>query len=88
MANKRTHIVIPEALAEEIDKMVGGRRRSNFLTQAAINELKRLRMIRALDNAAGIWKDEDHPELKNGAAAWVRKLRRQDEKRFRKLIKR
>ena len=80
--------MIPEAVAEEIDRVVGKRGRSGFLTGAAIHELKRLRMLHALKKAAGIWKNEDHPELKQGAAAWVRKLRQQDEKRFRKLINR
>jgi len=27
--------------------------------------------------AAGAWKDKDHPELKAGSAAWVKKLRRE-----------
>jgi hypothetical protein len=31
--------------------------------------------LHVLDAAAGCWKDEDHPELKNGSGAWVRKIR-------------
>ena len=80
--NKRTHIVIPTQLAEEIDDMVGKRGRSSFLAQAAEKELVRRRQIRALEAAAGAWKDEDHPELKQGAAKWVKKLRRDYERRF------
>jgi len=45
----------------------------------------RLRQIKALEAAAGSWKDVDHPELKGGAAKWVEKLRRQDEQRFQKV---
>jgi hypothetical protein len=29
----------------------------------------------ALKAAAGAWKDDDHPELKHGAAAWVEQMR-------------
>jgi hypothetical protein len=47
----------------------------------------RLRPIRALEAAAGAWKGEDHPELKHGAAAWVRKLRLESERRFRKVTR-
>jgi len=83
--NKRTHIVIPAMLAAEIDRLVGRRRRSSFLTQAALREVKRLRMLRALRRARGAWKSENHPELKGGAAAWVDKLRRGEEKRFKGL---
>src|ERR1039457_5230524 len=60
MDTKRTHIVIPQQLAVEIDTLVGKRDRSAFLTQAAEKELMRLRQIKALEGAAGAWKDKDH----------------------------
>jgi Arc/MetJ-type ribon-helix-helix transcriptional regulator len=85
--NKRTHVVLSEELVKEIDALVGARRRSSFLTQAADRELMRLRQIKALEAAAGAWKDEDHPELQHGAAAWVRKLRQESERRFRKVTR-
>ncbi len=88
MNTKRTHIVIPEQLVTRIDIIVGKRGRSKFLTQAAEKELMRLGQLKALEAAAGSWKDKDHPELKRGAAKWVDKLRRQDEKRFEKVTAR
>ncbi len=88
MNTKRTHIVIPEDLVAQIDTIVGKRGRSSFRTQAAEKELMRLRQLKAIEAAAGSWKDKDHPELKRGAAKWVDKLRRQDEKRFQKVMAR
>jgi hypothetical protein len=88
MRTKRTHIVIPEQLVVQIDRVVGKRGRSSFLAQAAERELMRLRQIKALKAATGAWKDEDHPELKQGAAAWVAKLRREDERRYRRMNER
>lgn len=82
--NQRTHVVIPRQLVAEIDTLVGKRGRSRFLVEAASHELKRLRQMKALKRAAGSWKSKDHPELKDGAAAWVRALRGQDEKRFKR----
>ena len=79
--NKRTHVVLSEQLVKDIDKLVGSRQRSSFLTQAAERELMRLRQLKALDELVP-WKDKDHPELKEGAAKWISKLRREDEKRF------
>jgi len=35
-----------------------------------------------LRRVAGSWKDKDHPELKDGTVAWVKKLRRESEARF------
>ena len=88
MNTKRTHIVIPQQLVAEIDTVVGKRGRSAFLAQAAEKELMRLRQLKALKAAAGSWKDQDHPELKQGAAKWVDHLRRQDQKRFQKVTTR
>ena len=85
---KRTHIVIPQQLVAEIDTIVGKRGRSAFLTQAAEKELMRLRQIKALESTAGSWKDEDHPELKGGAARWVKKLRQEYDQRFEKVTRR
>ncbi len=68
-----------------IDTIVGKRGRSKFLTRAAEKELMRLGQLKAIEAAAGSWKDNDHPELKHGAAKWVDKLRQQDEKRFQKV---
>ena len=62
--------------------------RGTFFIQAAEKKVMRLRQLKALEAAAGSWKDKDHPELKQGAAKWVDKLRRQDEKRFQKIIAR
>ena len=85
---KRTHIVISQELVAEIDTLVGKRGRSAFLTQAAEKELMRLRQIKALESAAGSWKDKDHPELKGGAAQWVKKLRKEYDQRFEKVTRR
>jgi metal-responsive CopG/Arc/MetJ family transcriptional regulator len=85
--NKRTHVVLSEQLVKDIDQLVGGRQRSNFLTQAAERELMRRRQLKALDELVP-WKEKDHPELGQGAAKYVRKLRREYEQRFKKVTAR
>jgi metal-responsive CopG/Arc/MetJ family transcriptional regulator len=84
MKVKRTHVIISDQLVREIDGIVGSRQRSKFLSQAAERELMRLRQLKALDSAAGSWQDADHPELKQGSARWVKKLRQEQERRFKK----
>ena len=88
MSTRRTHIVIPEVLVTEIDRLVGKRGRSEFLTQAAEKELRRLQQIAALENLTGAWKDKNHPELKGGAARWVKHLRKQSDQRLRRGLNR
>jgi len=46
-------------------------------------QLVRQLQIKALDQLVS-WKEEDHPELKQGAANYVRKLRREYDQRFMK----
>ena len=42
----------------------------------------------AWQRLAGAWKPEDHPELANGSAAWVRQIRSLDSRRFEELEQR
>ena len=87
MSIRRTHVVIPEQLVADIDQVVGKRRRSQFLVQAATRELMRQRQLAAISQAAGAWKDEDHPELKAGSAAFVKRLRQESERRLKKQFR-
>ncbi|MBI5489887.1 MAG: hypothetical protein HY905_21305 [Deltaproteobacteria bacterium] len=81
MAVQRTHVVLSKELVEEIDRIVGRRRRSEFIADAAARELLRQRQILALERAAGAWRAADHPEIRS-AALFVRKLRRENERRL------
>jgi metal-responsive CopG/Arc/MetJ family transcriptional regulator len=81
MAGKRTHVVIPETLVRAIDALVGKRGRSVFIAEAAARELERRQLLEALGQASGAWKDINHPELKDGAAAHIAAQRHEDEKR-------
>jgi len=51
-------------------------------------ETKRRLLLELFKRKEPIWKDEDHPELKGGAAAWVRKLRAESEARFQGIQRR
>ncbi|HEY7037147.1 MAG TPA: hypothetical protein VH482_37850 [Thermomicrobiales bacterium] len=74
----RTHVVMPKEVVDEIDELVGQRRRSEFLTELARKELRRRRLLAAFDRAAGSLKDVDIPgwETSESAEEWVRDLRR------------
>ncbi|HXP88766.1 MAG TPA: hypothetical protein VN841_28855 [Bryobacteraceae bacterium] len=85
---RRAHVILPVDVVADIDKLVGKRGRSAFLTELAQREIKLRRQREALREAAGSWKDEDHPELAQGAAAWVRQIRALDFERFEELERR
>jgi Arc/MetJ-type ribon-helix-helix transcriptional regulator len=85
--NRRTHVVLSDQLVKDIDTLVGTRQRSSFITQAAEKEIMRRRQLKALDELVP-WNEKDHPELKQGAAKWVKKLRRETEARLKKVTAR
>jgi hypothetical protein len=87
-ATKRTHIILPMDVVADIDKLVGKRGRSAFLTEVARDEILRRQQRNALRKSAGAWKDADHPELQPGSAAWVRQMRAESEARFQRLQRR
>lgn len=62
-AKVKTHIALPEDLLDEIKKEVGAKKRSDFLAEAAREKLKRLRLDKVLEKAAGLWTDERYPEF-------------------------
>jgi metal-responsive CopG/Arc/MetJ family transcriptional regulator len=76
MGDTRTHVILPSAILNEIDALVGKRGRSAFLAEVAEEALKRRKLLAILERKDEIWKTKDHPELKDGAAAWVSKMRR------------
>lgn len=74
----------PDVIAE-IDKIVSHGKRTAFLVELAKREVKLNRQREALRAATGAWKTEDHPELTEGAASWVRKIRQESVKRYEKI---
>lgn len=82
---EHVRVAVPTDLVAEIDELVGKRGRSAFLAEAAREEVQRRRQRNALKKAAGAWKNEDHPELKHRAAAWVRQIRSESESRFQRI---
>lgn len=80
-STQRAHILIPVDLLREIDEIVGPRGRSAFLLETAREEVRRRKLLRFLERQDPPWSDENHPDLKQGSAAWVRKLRCESENR-------
>jgi len=97
MKSVAVHITIPEELLKEVDRQAERehRNRSEILREAirlyleeqrrkALEEQRLQRLLRALEESAGSWKDEAHPELKDiGDAHRLREeLWERDQKRL------
>jgi hypothetical protein len=78
---KRAHILLPQELVGEIDEIVGPGKRSAFLVETARAEIRRRKLLQFLESDEPAWKQEDHPELARGSAAWIRGLRQEGKTR-------
>ena len=73
----RTHIVLPRQVVEDVDRLVGHRRRSQFVVDAVCEKLRRAQLAAALDATVGILADADIPHWASPeqTSTWVRELR-------------
>jgi hypothetical protein len=78
-------VPIPKRIAAGIDKIAGQKHRTRFIVEVLETELQRREQLAALEEAAGCWKDENHPELANGSEAFVRELRDRAMRRLEKI---
>jgi len=76
----RTHVVLPKDLVDTIDRLVGPRRRSRFLADAARREIAHLELVELACAAAGSAKGTPAPwgETSESIAQWVHDLRQDD----------
>jgi hypothetical protein len=84
---RRVHIVVPEELTAELDRMVGKRGRSALLAELIDREIRRRRFEEALEAAEGVFTEENSPHWKD-PAKWVHDLRRRDSRTEAKKLKR
>ncbi len=74
--------MVPDEMIEEIDSFVGPRKRSGFFEAAAEEQLRRLRLVRAINKVAGSLKDVDIPgwETPESTVAWVQQQREESDR--------
>ena len=80
----RAHVVLPEDLLEQVDKIAGKRKRSTLVEEAIREKLSREGLRLALAKTKGILQDYNYPEWSTPekTSEWVRSLRRADDERL------
>ena len=85
----RAHIVVPEKLVQEVDRVAGKRRRSRFVEEAIREKLSRQALGNALAVTAGALDPSEYPEWDTAAniSAWVRAGRKEDDTRVARQVR-
>jgi hypothetical protein len=76
----RLHIMLRDELVRELDRRVGPRRRSSFITRAVERALDDERRWELIESSLGSVTDEGH-EWDVDPASWVQAQRRLDDRR-------
>ena len=85
-----TVIEIPESLAQELDQLAESehKQRTAYVVDILWRDVKRSKQRQALKLSSGAWNPTDHPELADGAAAYIERMRSEPDVRFEDAIRR
>lgn len=63
---QKVTVTLPRSLLDRLDQHVSGRRRSHFIALAIEERLALEEQLAVLDETAGLWTDERHPDMLTG----------------------
>jgi len=68
---QKVTITLPKLVLQQLDELIPARQRSRFIAEALADQLL------ALEESAGAWSDEGHPEMMDDEAIdrWLASLR-------------
>lgn len=74
---RRTNLILPEALVDEVDRIAGPRMRSAYIAGAVEARLRQDRLKEVVERTRGVLAPEDYPEWSTPekVVAWVRARR-------------
>jgi metal-responsive CopG/Arc/MetJ family transcriptional regulator len=77
-AQRKAQIVFPDDLLHAVDRLVGRRKRSEFVVSATREKLVRIRFQDVLKKTAGAWSVARHPETHTQVTLtrWLKRTRR------------
>jgi predicted transcriptional regulator len=74
---QKVTVTLPKKLLKRLDEIIPNRQRSRFIATAIQEQLAMLEQLAALEESAGAWTDENHPEMQTEADIdrWLAQLR-------------
>ena len=61
--SRKITVTVPESLLIRLDNTISARKRSLFIVQAVEEKLALQEQFAAIEESAGAWSDENHPEM-------------------------
>jgi hypothetical protein len=71
----RTNLLLPRELVDEVDRHAGPRGRSRYVAEALTERLRRDRLLEAVRQTAGAWRDHPLFPTSDSVVEWVRERR-------------
>jgi predicted Holliday junction resolvase-like endonuclease len=60
---ERLNLYLSKDVIDDLRRQVPDRERTSFVEETLRRELRRRKLLEAIDASYGAWQDEDHPEL-------------------------
>jgi Arc/MetJ-type ribon-helix-helix transcriptional regulator len=76
-STRKVTLTLPSSLLIRLDAAVPSRKRSRFIAEAIEERLAITEQLAALEETAGAWSDERHPDMRSDADIdrWLANLR-------------
>lgn len=74
---RRIIVTLPESLLGDMNRFVPARKRNAIIVAATEELVRKMRLLAVLDETAGTWTDENHPDLATpeDVEPWLRDVR-------------
>lgn len=74
---ERLNLYLPKSLVDDLRDTIPARERTQFITDVLARELRRCKLLKAIENSYGAWQDEDHPNMATGRDIdyWIQEQR-------------
>lgn len=74
---RRIIVTFPESLLGDMKRFVPARKRNEVIVAATEELLRKMRLLAVLEETAGAWTDENHPDLAapEDVDTWLRDVR-------------
>ncbi|MCI0551979.1 MAG: hypothetical protein L0287_13585 [Anaerolineae bacterium] len=81
---ERMNLYITKSIMDDLRHAIPARERTRFVEDVLARELRRRKLLDALEKAYGAWTDENHPEMKTfeDINRWVEEGRKRSTRDF------